>query len=174
MVAHGDKVSAERWTSSDQPPVLTLEELWDGNPFATCTGMMRTACVRDIPSWYSDFFPITDWPLYTLCAQVGKLAFVDEVVGIYRLHPGGLFSNLPDRAKLDAIEMFYQRMMRVMEPFHAAAARSARSRYFFDYANRYLEIGDLKLAGSALALYTGRRYRREDFKTRKFRRSHGS
>jgi glycosyltransferase involved in cell wall biosynthesis len=146
VIANGTEVSDKRWTRSDQPTVLALEDIWAGNPFATCAGMMRTRCVREIPPWYSDFFPITDWPLYIFCARAGKLAFVDDVVGIYRLHAGGLFSSLPDKAKLDTVEAFYHRMSRVMEPFSAAAARAACSRYFFDWAKQYLDAGDFNFA----------------------------
>ena len=91
LIASENEVSDRRWTPSGHPAEVTLDDIWAGNPFATCTGMMRTECVRDIPSWYAEFFPITDWPLYVFCARRGKLAFVDNIVGVYRLHAGGLF-----------------------------------------------------------------------------------
>ncbi|OWK21909.1 hypothetical protein AJ88_12870 [Mesorhizobium amorphae CCBAU 01583] len=96
-MADGDEVTSTRWTPADQKPIVMQRDIWEGNPFATCAGMMRTACVRNVPSWYADFFPITDWPLYVLCAKTADLAFVDEVAGVYRLHPGGLVSALPNR-----------------------------------------------------------------------------
>jgi glycosyltransferase involved in cell wall biosynthesis len=147
-VAMGEDITVDRWTRADQKPELTLEDIWQGNPFATCAGMMRTACVRDVPSWYADFFPITDWPLYVLCAKAGDLAFVNEVVGVYRLHGAGLFSALPDRSKLDAIEGFYRRMISVLEPSDALSARGGYSRYFFDWSKRSLADGDLASARS--------------------------
>lgn len=95
-VAVGDEVTDSRWTPPDQTPIVKFDDIWQGNPFATCTGMMRTEYIRHVPSWYAELFPITDWPLYVLCARAGALAFIDKVTGCYRLHPGGLFSSLPN------------------------------------------------------------------------------
>ena len=67
FVVEGDHVTDRRWTKGDLPARLGEIEIWEGNPFATCAGMMRTDFVRDVPAWYADFFPITDWPLYVLC-----------------------------------------------------------------------------------------------------------
>jgi hypothetical protein len=147
-VADGDEVTVNRWTRADQRPVLKFEDIWQGNPFATCAGMMRTACVRNVPSWYADFFPMTDWPLYVLCARAGELAFVDEVVGVYRLHSGGLFSTLSDRSRLDAIEGFYRRMTSIVDSSELAAVRGGYSRYFFDWSKQYLKDGYLAAARS--------------------------
>ncbi|TIW75177.1 MAG: glycosyltransferase [Mesorhizobium sp.] len=148
VVADGDDVTSTRWTRGDQKSIVTQRDLWEGNPFATCAGMMRTACVRNVPSWYADFFPITDWPLYVLCAKTADLAFVDEVAGVYRLHPGGLISALPNRPKLDAIEGFYRRMAQVMDTQGANSARGGCSRYFYEWSMRYLIEGDLPSARS--------------------------
>jgi glycosyltransferase involved in cell wall biosynthesis len=148
VVAHGDEVTGRLWTRSDQKPIITQREIWEGNPFATCAGMMRTACVRELPSWYADFFPITDWPLYLSCAETADLAFVDKVAGVYRLHPGGLVSALPSRPRLDMIEGFYRRMANVMDAHRAKFARGGCSRYFYEWSKRYLTEGDVPSATS--------------------------
>lgn len=144
----GDQQTEERWTPSATAPRLDLEALMEGNPFATCAGMMRADCVRDVPEWYAGFFPITDWPLYALCALRGELAFVDEVVGVYRLHEGGAFSHRTAAAKLDAVEGFYRRLAKCAPPPLAAAARGGCSRYFFDWTEAFVKQGDLSLARS--------------------------
>lgn len=148
LVAEGDELTSRRWTRPDLSAFVTQDAIWQGNPFATCAGMMRSECIRDVPSWYADFFPITDWPLYVLCAKMGNLAFVDEVVGVYRLHAGGLVSTLPNQSRLDVIEGFYRRMIAVLKPQDAKAARGGCSRYFFDWAKQYLEGGDIPSAKS--------------------------
>jgi hypothetical protein len=118
----------------------------EGNPFATCAGMLRAACVREAPDWYAGFFPITDWPLYVLCARSGELAFEDEATGVYRLHAASEFSSQAAPARLRAIQAFYHRLARVGGAELAAAARGGCSRYFFDWAEAYLAEGDLPLA----------------------------
>ena len=148
LVAEGKELTSRRWTRPDLNAIMTQEVIWQGNPFATCAGMLRSECIRDVPSWYADFFPITDWPLYVLCAKMGNLAFVDEIVGVYRLHAGGLVSTLPNKSKLDVIEGFYRRMIAVLKPQDAKAARGGCFRYFFDWAKQYLEGGDIPSAKS--------------------------
>ena len=81
---------------------------------------------------------------------MGNLVFVDEPVGVYRLHSGGLVSTLEVHSKLDAIEGFYRRMAEVLEPDVARSARSGCSRYFFEWSKRYLMEGDVALARSCL------------------------
>src|SRR5262249_26254216 len=35
-----------------------------------------------------------DWSLYIFCARHGSVHFINEVMGIYRIHAGGLFGSL--------------------------------------------------------------------------------
>jgi glycosyltransferase involved in cell wall biosynthesis len=156
-VAVGDQLTGRRWTSPDAMSTWTLANLMEGNPFATCAGMLRTDCIRSVPDWYSDFFPITDWPLYVLCATQGELAFEDEVTAVYRLHDGGEFSSQSTAAKHAAVERFYRRLAQVGGSRFATAARAGCSRYFFDCAKTYLADGDLALARSCLrrSLFAG-------------------
>jgi glycosyltransferase involved in cell wall biosynthesis len=142
----GDRLSDERWTRPDTAARLGLAAIMEGNPFATCTSMMRADCVRDVPDWYADFFPITDWPLYVLCAARGELAFFDDVSGVYRLHAGGEYSNQTASAKHDATEQFYHRLASVAGPPVDQAARDGCSRHFFDWAKAHLDANELSLA----------------------------
>jgi glycosyltransferase involved in cell wall biosynthesis len=147
---HGDKPSSDLWTRRDQSPISTLEDLWRGNPFATSSSMMRATFVRNVPDWYRDFFPITDWPLYLLCAQHGSIGFINEVMSAYRLHEGGQFTALPSRAKLDAVAAFYRRMNACLEYRYDRLARSGASQYFFEWAEEYARQGDKDAARGCL------------------------
>lgn len=150
VVVDGDgREIAERWTSARQAPVLDLAAMWNGNPFATCAGMMRRDSLSALGPWYDDFFPITDWPLYILCTSSGDIGFHDSPVGAYRLHAEGLFSALPGLGKLDQVEGFYRRMTRVC-PSSRALARAGRTRYFFDWAVAYEREGNYPVALSCL------------------------
>lgn len=146
LVDDGEGAPWRRWTPADQKPRSDVDDLWGGNPFATCAGMMRREALSELGEWYADFFPITDWPLYILCAARGPIAFVDEPIGGYRLHSGGMFSSLPGREKLDRIEGFYRRMRAVSPTAQQRAARGGASRYFFDWAEVYAERGETGMA----------------------------
>jgi len=106
------------------------------------------APLLDIPAWYAELFPITDWPLYILCAGVGDIAYFDEVVGAYRIHDGGLVSSKPDNARHQLIEQFYRRMIKVMPLPYSQFARGGCCRYFYDWSKSYVDNNDIAMATS--------------------------
>jgi hypothetical protein len=143
LVAEGDVVGARLWTRPDHPARLDLDGIFEGNPFATCAGLMRTACLRDLPDWYDGLFPITDWLLYILCARHGTLDFTGVPSAVYRLHPGGLFSSLGGAGKLAAVDGFYRQVIGHAGPDLAARARIGGARYFIGWAEETAKAGDL-------------------------------
>jgi glycosyltransferase involved in cell wall biosynthesis len=149
-VAKGDEVTSLSWTPHDQMKFVDIREIWFGNPFATCTSMMRASLVRGVPDWYTAFFPITDWPLYILCAEGGKLAFIDEDAAVYRLHAGGQFSPLSPQKKLDSMAIFYRQMNAALDFRHDRLAREGAAKYFSDWAMEYARRGERALAASCL------------------------
>ena len=100
---------------------------------------MRASALRNLGAWYHDLFPMTDWPLYIVCADDGEIRFADEVVGAYRLHDGGVVSALPGRAKLDMIARFYRGMDEVLPAPSNDRVRAGASRFFFDWAEVYAD-----------------------------------
>ncbi|MGY8681585.1 glycosyltransferase [Bradyrhizobium sp. UFLA05-153] len=139
-----------RWTRPDLPKMFTLNEIWQGNPFATCAGMLRRACLDGLGSWYDALFPITDWSLYILCAERGPIAFVDEIVGAYRQHPSSEFSALSSREKMDRTSSFYRRMGETGGVSRRAFAQEGCSRYFFDWATVYAGNEQFRLGWDCL------------------------
>lgn len=148
-VAEGNRVTDRRWTPAGTPARMDLAVLMEGNPYATCGGLMRTDCLKDAPAWYSAFL-LTDWPLYALCALRGQLAFVDEPVGVYRLHEGGQVSLKTETEKLDVIEGFYRQVARNAQPPLDEAARGGCSKYFFGWSEEFARRGEVGLARDCL------------------------
>ncbi|WP_369726001.1 glycosyltransferase family 2 protein [Bradyrhizobium sp. LLZ17] len=142
--------AGRRWTRPDLPKMFTLNQIWQGNPFATCAGMLRRNCLEGLDSWYDELFPITDWSLYILCAERGPIAFVDEVVGAYRHHPSGEFSALSTREKMDRTSSFYRRMGKTGGASRRAFAKEGCSLYFFEWATVYAGNGQPRLGWTCL------------------------
>jgi glycosyltransferase involved in cell wall biosynthesis/ribosomal protein S15P/S13E len=94
---------------ADQKEISSLEDLWQYNFIATCTAMFRKNAVGELPDWYSDIM-FGDWPLFILCAQHGKIGYIDECLGVYRIHSGGVWSRLDSFQKLEARIAFYETM----------------------------------------------------------------
>ena len=83
-----------------QKKFLTLEDILKGNFIHTCSVMFRNGLFGDFPEWYYKL-PIGDWPLHILNAQYGKIGYIDEVMGIYRIHKSSYWSS---QAVLDRIK----------------------------------------------------------------------
>ncbi len=138
------------WTPETIGERLTLADLWQGNPFATCGSLFRRVCVPVIPDWYDGFFPVTDWPLYILFAEHGDIGFLPESMGAYRLHPGGLYSAQADSEKLASMDRLFRRLEKCLDRRHLAGLRAGHHRYFLDWSREHLGRGDTPLARLSL------------------------
>ncbi|MEX0601540.1 MAG: glycosyltransferase, partial [Rhodothermales bacterium] len=145
------------WTPSDHPEITTLEHLLLGNFIATCSTMYRRGLIEPIPSWYDTFFPITDWPLHILNAEQGHIGYINEVLGVYRYHSGGLYSPMDQRQKLAATLRFYRRINACLDYRYDRQIRAATSKYFIEWAEEYLNRNDREAARACFQSYlTGR------------------
>ena len=67
--------------------ILPVESLLLGyNPIMTPTVMIRN--IISLPEWYSSM-PYGDMLTYLLLAQKGKIRYIDRLMSLYRIHPGG-------------------------------------------------------------------------------------
>jgi len=57
----------------------------------TLSMLFRKTAVAQLPD---AFHRMTnpDWMMHVMCAEAGKIAFINEVMGVYRVHSGGIWS----------------------------------------------------------------------------------
>jgi hypothetical protein len=85
-------------------PISTLDDVVPSNFMQTCSVMFRAGLIGNIPDWYNDL-PMGDWPLHILNAEHGKIGYLDEILGVYRVHGGGLWSmNMSQFRRIDDVE----------------------------------------------------------------------
>jgi glycosyltransferase involved in cell wall biosynthesis len=66
--------------------------------------MLRRAACPPIPDWYRRS-AIGDWPLHALAAEGGAIGYINEALGVYRIHDrGASWSRSPLQRCLDAID----------------------------------------------------------------------
>jgi glycosyltransferase involved in cell wall biosynthesis len=146
-VIHEDGSQPPRnWTPADQKESSTLEDMWLGNYIATCSTMFRRGMFGQVPDWYQALFPITDWPLHILNAEHGTIGYLNEVMGVYRYHGGGLYSPLSEARKLEETLKFYKVMNYNLNYKYDRLIHIAISKYFFEWAEEYVSRGDLARA----------------------------
>jgi len=146
MDAEGVIQAGRTWTSIDVKRYSTLEDILAGNFIATCTTMFRNGVLENVPAWYADFFPMTDWPLYVLYAEHGQIGYIPEVMSAYRIHSGGQYSRLTERQRLDRTDRFYRDIDGRTDGRHRQLVRRCHWRYFLDWALEYLGRGEVDLA----------------------------
>lgn len=71
----------------DAPKIFTQKELIERNFIQTNSVMYRRQSYKDMPK---KMMPV-DWYLHLYHAQFGKIGFIDDVMSVYRRHPGGVW-----------------------------------------------------------------------------------
>ena len=77
----------------------TVLDLFETNWVVTCTAIYRWGAIAAFPDWILSL-KMGDWPLHILVARSGKIRLMDEVLGVYRLHPAGAWSSLSQAEQL--------------------------------------------------------------------------
>lgn len=86
-------------TAARPKPLSTIEDILQGNFIPTCSVVFRMPDA--LPDWYYRSSS-TDWPLHVLNAQRGAIAYLDQVMGVYRIHGGGVWSS--DKSRSQTLE----------------------------------------------------------------------
>jgi len=141
------------WTPANQKEFSTLEDLWMGNFIATCSTMFRKGLFGDVPDWYDSFFPITDWPLYILNAEHGTIGYINEVMGAYRYHNGGLYSPYSEKRKQEKTLDFYKKINKFLNFKYDDNIKTAISVFFYEWAEEYKKREDLERAIDCFNIY---------------------
>jgi glycosyltransferase involved in cell wall biosynthesis len=87
-------------------PRYTLKDLLKGNFIYTCSVVYRKGLMKEFPEWIYKV-SIGDWPLHILNAQYGDIGYIDEVMGAYRVHSGGIHSSKEEMEQVkETIEVY--------------------------------------------------------------------
>lgn len=76
----------------DQPEVSTIYDLAKGNFIGNASCLFRNGLYSISPEWV-DRAPIGDYVSHMLVAQYGKIKYFREVMGVYRVHKGGIWQS---------------------------------------------------------------------------------
>jgi hypothetical protein len=116
------------YTDQAQAEFASIADLLEVNPIATCSAMVRRACLPGFPSWF-ETLPWEDWPLYMLLAERGRIGYLSQVMAVYRNHGRGLWSGLGPAAQFEAKIEFLSRMDGLLEYRYSTEIRQAVSKY---------------------------------------------
>jgi len=90
--------------------ISTLDDLWIENFISTCSVMFRTRLFDAFPPWFDSMRHSADWTLHILNAQHGKIGYINQLMGAYRRHCGGMWTGLSKIQQMLRVIDFYERM----------------------------------------------------------------
>jgi hypothetical protein len=92
MAVRREGVSAFVGVLPDRPSgIYTMDDLLEQNFVQTGSVVMRRSAYSGIPRWL-DNARMLDWPIFIMSALHGNLLLLDDVMGVYRIHEGGVWS----------------------------------------------------------------------------------
>ncbi|HQU45222.1 MAG: hypothetical protein B7Z73_11980 [Planctomycetia bacterium 21-64-5] len=145
-----DRSPAFVWHTRSPARHTTLESLLDGNRIVTCTAVFRNGLLGELPEWYSAGH-VGDWTLHVLNARHGRIAYIDRVMAVYRLHWGGIWSPRPRRRTIEGLiataelmkgslsERQRRRLTRTIARWHADLVQLLLSQGQWDEARQHGE-----------------------------------
>jgi hypothetical protein len=92
--------------------------------------MFRNGIHRDLPAWYFDLAPTTDWPIYVLAALSGDIVLLDRIMADYMLTPGSSFMSKGSLFWYKEDAKFYEHITSILpSKWHRLAHAQAGKRY---------------------------------------------
>lgn len=94
QVHENDRFVPDRFTK-EVPAVTTITDLAQGNYMHTCSVMYRAKLVKQLPESFANS-TVGDYFLHMLYAQHGSIHKLPDVMAVYRVHSGGVWSSHKD------------------------------------------------------------------------------
>jgi predicted O-linked N-acetylglucosamine transferase (SPINDLY family)/predicted SAM-dependent methyltransferase/GT2 family glycosyltransferase len=101
IIEHDKDGKPEIFPHRSSAETCTIQRLLSDNFISTPSVMYRAGFVKEFPDWYYEQ-GMGDWSLHILTAQHGKIGYIDEVMSVYRVHHGGLWSSASIDHRLQA------------------------------------------------------------------------
>jgi glycosyltransferase involved in cell wall biosynthesis len=121
----------------------TIEDLLESNWIMTCSVVYRWGSIAALPSWFVDM-KLGDWPLHVLVARVGKINLLDDVMAVYRVHPGSMWSSQPLITQLREITRMLPLLDKHLEFRYTDRIRRTLAHSYLEMALISRMEGDLK------------------------------
>jgi glycosyltransferase involved in cell wall biosynthesis len=111
--------------------------------------MFRNGIHRDLPAWYFDLAPTTDWPIWVLAALSGDIILLDRVMADYMMTPGSSFTSKGDLFWYKADARFYEHIEGILPPKWHRLARAEKGRRYESLAYALRKKGDFTASREA-------------------------
>jgi glycosyltransferase involved in cell wall biosynthesis len=129
-----------RWVTADEKTIRMHPSLLPGrygmaeivrhNFLPSLSVVFRNGIHRELPQWYFDLKPITDWPIWILAARTGDIVLLDRAMADYTLTPGSAFLGQGRLTGSLADVRFYEHVEDILpKKFHRIARAEKGKRH---------------------------------------------
>ncbi len=130
----------------DQKEVSNLDDIICGNFIPALTAMFRNNLFGEFPDWFYTL-KFGDWPLHILNAQYGKIGYINEKMGVYRIHEGGAASAAHGNVikwseNVEGIIQIYKTINHFFDYKYDSMIRSKISEYYSLLGHQYGSVGN--------------------------------
>jgi glycosyltransferase involved in cell wall biosynthesis len=129
-------------------------------PGTSCGVMFRREAIDPLPGWFFDL-PWGDWALFLMAAWHGRIWYMPDIMGVYRIHSGGLYRGLAEVDALRTLKDFYERLEGIVPAEFEERRRRALSKTWVDLGLEHERLGERAAARDCL---------RESLRLQPFRR----
>ena len=139
MCYHAVDVLGDAPEGAERPygRVTEVGQLLRHNTIPSGAVLYRREVLGEIPPWFADL-DYGDWALVLLLAEHGNLGYLDEPLGVYRAHAGGMYSGASRLARRAADVRFFETMRQQLGPEHQSDVEvvlaTARARLAREYS----------------------------------------
>jgi glycosyltransferase involved in cell wall biosynthesis len=130
-------------TPRGKKKIYTLKHLLKGNFMSTCSVMFRRGLFPEFPDWFSRM-AWADWPLHILNAEHGDIGYIPEVMAVYRVHRGGVYSQ---KEEIDQVKEMVQMYPHINAHLNFRYNKLIRSLMFFKLFEKQTGLFLLKSGG---------------------------
>lgn len=123
------------------PPFSETKDLLWTCFIPSCSPMVRREVVEELPPWYLAT-PWADYALYVLASEYGRLGYIDDVMGVYRIHAGGVWSGLDRVARIHGVLRSVETLGEGIRRRHGRTIRQIRAYQHYKLARLHVERGD--------------------------------
>jgi len=85
----------------------TTRDLLVENFIPTCSVMFRRGLFGELPDWMGTL-GFSDWPIHILNSECGSIGYINETMGVYRVHSEGAWSGRNSGQRRSDMNRFYE------------------------------------------------------------------
>lgn len=142
QIIYESEPQLNRISNVKQKEITNINTLARGNYIFTASCIYRKN-FSEIPDWFYQC-PVGDYPLHLLNAQYGKIKFINEVMGVYRIHEGGVWENANLSYRLEKWAEMLEILKGKFDIKVNEILNNSLYKSYFELAGYYLKNGNLE------------------------------